>query len=107
MRRIQQAPVCVCACACVRGKRMCQGTGDAAAGKVLGAGGGWVAPQMPSGSIIMYGVASAPTGWLVCDGTAVSRTTYAALYAAIGTTFGVGNGTTTSSSSPSKVIYQP
>jgi len=70
-------------------------TGDAAAGKVLGAGGGWVAPQMPSGSIIMYGVASAPTGWLICDGTAVSRTTYAALFAAIGTTFGAGNGTTT------------
>ena len=70
--------------------------GDAAAGKVLGAGGGWAAPpQMPSGSIIMYGVASAPTGWLICDGTAVSRTTYAALFAAIGTTFGAGNGTTT------------
>lgn len=34
-------------------------------------------------------------GWLLCDGSAVSRTTYAALYAAIGDTFGAGNGTTT------------
>jgi len=38
---------------------------------------------------------SAPNGWLVRDGSAVSRTTYAALFAAIGTTWGVGNGTTT------------
>lgn len=36
-----------------------------------------------------------PTGWLTCDGAAVSRTTYAALFAVIGTTYGVGNGTTT------------
>lgn len=38
---------------------------------------------------------SAPAGWLVCDGTAVSRTTYSDLYDAIGTTFGVGDGSTT------------
>lgn len=36
-----------------------------------------------------------PTGWLLCDGSAVSRSTYAALFAVIGTTFGAGNGTTT------------
>ena len=36
-----------------------------------------------------------PTGWLLCDGSAVSRTTYARLFAAIGSTFGVGNGSTT------------
>lgn len=36
-----------------------------------------------------------PTGWLLCDGSAVSRTTYAPLFAIIGTTYGVGNGTTT------------
>lgn len=35
------------------------------------------------------------TGWLVCDGSAVSRTTYSLLFAAIGTTFGVGDGSTT------------
>jgi microcystin-dependent protein len=39
--------------------------------------------------------AAAPTGWLICNGAAVSRTTYAALFAEIGTTHGAGNGTTT------------
>ena len=50
---------------------------------------------VPTGVIQMYGGSSAPTGWLLCDGTAVSRTTYASLFTAIGTNFGVGNGTTT------------
>lgn len=50
---------------------------------------------VPTGGITMYGAGSAPTGWLLCDGTAVSRTTYAALFAVISTTYGVGNGTTT------------
>ncbi|MBF0239812.1 MAG: tail fiber protein [SAR324 cluster bacterium] len=36
-----------------------------------------------------------PTGWLFCDGSAVSRTTYAELYSAIGTTYGIGDGSTT------------
>ena len=39
--------------------------------------------------------ATAPTGWLLCDGAAVSRTTYAALFAVIGTAYGAGNGSTT------------
>ena len=44
----------------------------------------------------MYGGASAPTGWLLCDGTAYSRTvTYSSLFAAIGTAYGVGDGSTT------------
>ena len=43
----------------------------------------------------MYGAATAPTGWLLCDGSAVSRTTYADLFAVIGTRFGAGNGSTT------------
>jgi len=47
------------------------------------------------GEIKMYGGSSLPTGYLWCNGSAVSRTTYAALFAIIGTTFGVGNGTTT------------
>jgi microcystin-dependent protein len=47
------------------------------------------------GEIKMWGTASAPTGYLLCDGTAVSRTTYAALFAIIGTTFGTGDTTTT------------
>lgn len=53
------------------------------------------AATLPTGAITMYGAASAPTGYLLCDGTAVSRVTYAALFTAISTTYGVGNGTTT------------
>jgi microcystin-dependent protein len=49
----------------------------------------------PSGLISAYAGATAPTGWLLCDGSAVSRTTYAALFAAIGTTYGSGDGSTT------------
>jgi len=47
------------------------------------------------GAITMYGAATAPTGWLLCNGAAVSRTTYAALFAVIGTTYGTGDGSTT------------
>src|SRR5215467_6824657 len=39
--------------------------------------------------------ATAPLGWILCDGAAISRTTYAALFAVIGTTYGVGDGSTT------------
>lgn len=49
----------------------------------------------PSGSIVMYGGTSAPSGWLICDGSQASRSTYSALFAIVGTTFGAGNGTTT------------
>jgi len=48
-----------------------------------------------AGFIQMYGAASAPTGWLLCDGSAVSRSTYATLFALIGTTFGAGDGSST------------
>ena len=50
---------------------------------------------MCTGGIVAFGAASAPSGFLLCDGTAVSRTTYAALFAVISTTFGVGDGSTT------------
>lgn len=50
---------------------------------------------LPSGIVIPYSAAAAPTGWLICDGTAQSRTTYSALFAVIGTTYGVGDGSTT------------
>jgi microcystin-dependent protein len=49
----------------------------------------------PTGVINMWGTGTAPTGWLLCAGAAVNRTTYAALFAVIGTTFGVGDGSTT------------
>ena len=43
----------------------------------------------------MWSTASAPSGYLLCDGSAVSRTTYAALFAVVGSTFGSGDGSTT------------
>lgn len=52
----------------------------------------WYAPP---GMLAPYAGQTAPEGWLLCDGSAVSRTTYAALYAVIGTTYGAGNGSTT------------
>ncbi|WP_223938139.1 phage tail protein [Chromobacterium violaceum] len=50
---------------------------------------------VPTGMICWYANPSAPAGWLICDGKAISRMTYAALFAVIGTTYGVGDGTTT------------
>lgn len=52
-------------------------------------------PTTPPGTVAMHAAASAPSGWLECDGDLVSRTTYAALFAAIGATFGGGDGSTT------------
>ena len=48
-----------------------------------------------TGTIMAWSSASVPTGFLECDGTAVSRTTYATLFAEIGTLYGVGDGSTT------------
>jgi microcystin-dependent protein len=48
---------------------------------------------LPTGAITMWATATAPSGWLLCDGTAVSRLTYANLFSVIGTTWGAGNGT--------------
>lgn len=50
---------------------------------------------VPTGAYIPFGGTSAPSGWLLCDGSAVSRTTYAALFAVIGTAYGTGDGATT------------
>jgi microcystin-dependent protein len=50
---------------------------------------------LPLGVILAYAPATPPTGWLACDGAAVSRTTYAALFAKIGTTYGPGDNSTT------------
>jgi len=64
----------------------------------------------PIGTLLLYAVSPYPTGWLRADGTAISRTTYADLFAILGTTYGVGDGSTTfnlpnllSSGSPSPV----
>lgn len=48
-----------------------------------------------TGEMRMYAGSSAPSGWLLCDGSEISRSTYSTLFAAISTTFGAGNGTTT------------
>ena len=51
---------------------------------------------VPTGMIAFFGSTAAPnSNWLVCDGRAVSRTAYADLFAAVGTTYGEGNGSTT------------
>lgn len=50
---------------------------------------------VPTGSIIIWTTTSAPTGFLLCDASAVNRTTYADLFAVIGETYGVGDGSTT------------
>jgi len=68
--------------------------GDTAAARFLSAAGTFAA-AVPVGSVTMYAANTAPTGWLECSGAAVSRTTYAGLFAAIGTVFGSGDGSTT------------
>lgn len=55
----------------------------------IGGGGG------STGQLAAFAMNAAPTGWLKANGAAVSRTTYAALFTAIGTTFGAGDGSTT------------
>jgi microcystin-dependent protein len=49
----------------------------------------------PAGVVLPFAGSSAPAGWLLCYGQAISRTTYAALFAALGTAYGVGDGSTT------------
>lgn len=52
-------------------------------------------PGAPVGTVKPFAGTTAPNGYLMCDGSAVSRTTYAVLYAAIGDAFGEGDGSTT------------
>ena len=47
---------------------------------------------VPAGTIVAFGNATAPTGWKVCNDAAISRTSFARLFAVIGTSFGVGDG---------------
>jgi microcystin-dependent protein len=56
---------------------------------------GAAALAVPSGAMLQWPTATAPTGFLLCSGAAVSRTIYSALFAVIGTTFGAGDGSTT------------
>lgn len=52
-------------------------------------------PSLIPGEMRMYGGSAAPAGWLLCDGSAVSRATYADLFAVLGTNYGAGDGSTT------------
>ncbi len=54
-----------------------------------------IANPLPVGGVMQYAGTSAPTGWFLCNGAAVSRTTYADLFAVIGTLYGAGDGSTT------------
>ena len=54
-----------------------------------------IAQLVPTGTILAFGGVTAPKGFLICDGSAVSRTTYATLFSVIGTRYGAGNGSTT------------
>jgi len=56
---------------------------------------GAVSVLMPSGSLMPYAGASAPTGYLLCDGAAISRSTYSTLFGVLSTTYGAGDGSTT------------
>lgn len=51
--------------------------------------------MIPSGAVLYFAGQTAPSGWLKANGAAVSRSTYAALFAAIGTTYGAGDGRST------------
>jgi len=54
-----------------------------------------IATGPPPGAIMDFAGTTAPAGWLICDGSAVSRTIYAALFGVIGTLYGTGDGSTT------------
>ena len=49
---------------------------------------------VPVGAMVMFGGATAPSGYLICDGSAVSRSSFSLLFTAIGTAYGIGDGTT-------------
>ncbi len=50
---------------------------------------------LPTGMVCPFATTTAPDGWLECNGSAISRTTYSALFAIMGTAFGAGDGSTT------------
>lgn len=64
-------------------------------GSLVRVAGGMLYADAPIGAIQSYGGETAPAGWLICDGSTLSRTDYAELFAVIGTNFGEGDGETT------------
>lgn len=65
--------------------------GDLSASQIAGAS----SQLVPSGVVMAFAGATAPSGWLLCNGSVISRTTYANLFAAISTAHGSGDGSTT------------
>ena len=63
--------------------------------EIISSGGSITGDTLPIGSITAYGKETAPANWLICDGSAVSRSVYADLFAVIGTKYGEGDGSTT------------
>lgn len=61
----------------------------------IGGSGGTVSDTLPIGAVISYGGLNAPSNWLICDGSAISRTEYAELYSVLGTIYGAGDGSNT------------
>jgi microcystin-dependent protein len=82
---------------------LCENSGGIAHGTTPGAGDNsqklattaFVQSAIAAGHIMFFASASAPTGYLKANGSAISRTAYASLFSAIGTTFGAGDGSTT------------
>ena len=71
-------------------------TGNVSATEYYGGGGNLTGiVGVPSGALFPFAGASAPSGFILCFGQAISRTTYSGLFTAIGTTYGVGDGSTT------------
>ena len=54
-----------------------------------------ISPSIPAGAVNSFAMSAVPTGWLSCNGSLVSRTTYSGLFSAVGTTYGTGDGSTT------------
>ena len=50
---------------------------------------------VPAGAVNTFAMSTAPSGWLSCDGTVISRTTYSGLFSVVGTVYGAGDGSTT------------
>lgn len=63
--------------------------------EIISSSGSITGDTLPIGSITAYGKETAPANWLICDGSTVSRTAYADLFAVIGTKYGEGDGSTT------------
>ncbi len=55
----------------------------------------YVSQAMPIGGLLDFAGGTPPSGWLACDGRAISRVTYSNLFAVLGTAFGAGDGATT------------